>query len=667
MKTLANLPISICLLPTCIALAAPETAILDRFGNIGAVVYQGEQLDLRGQLRIPVRGWGKMSDPSQTRDGKTSAEKDVSTFQGRIEVSTGAWLRYQQTVQQHQGSVTIDIQCTSESDLNIEGVYYWMEVPIVGFAGGQVTLMQQQSIVKQATLPKERPQQRHLFNLQGSEVRLSDVAGNVTVQCALSRTCPVGVQDTREWNGADYDIYVAVHQGVMKQGDSAQLRLQLQVTGQPDTSPATLKLDASKVRYQLAGFGGNYCFGIESPVTQYTLENLRVAWARTEMTLEEWDPDNDNDSPDDTNWEVLQQRDQAGSNLRREFELAAQLQKLGIPYCISIWQLPQWLYADPGQSPRGRPRHIAADKWPELLECLGSYLLHARRQYGVEPDLFSFNEANIGVDVLLTAEEHRDAIKRIGSHFERLGLRTRMLLADATGPRDTHKYALPAAADPEALKYCGAVGFHSWGGGSAKQYAAWGDLAERLNLPLLVTELGVDAAAWRNSSYRTYAYAIREMQMYQELLLYARPQGTMQWEFTSDYSIVSEQKNSDGTSQLAPTPRFWLVKHFCNLTPPDARALTTESDCDRVLLTAFSGNPAGNETITLHISNSGPARQATITGVPAQHVQLRAIRTSETGSFEQLDPVTVKGGTIGLQLSSRSLLTLTSLPQSEQE
>ena len=191
----------------------------------------------------------------------------------------------------------------------------------------------------------------------------------------------------------------------------------------------------------------------------------------------------------------------------------------------------------------GRPRRIAPDKWPELLESIGSYLQYAKRQYGVEPDLFSFNEANIGVDVLLTAEEHRDAIKRIGAHFERLGLRTKMLLADATGPRGTVRYALPAAADPAAVRYCGAVGFHSWGGGSPSDYAAWGDLAKRLGLPLLVTELGVDAAAWRNRAYDTYAYAVREMQMYQELLLYARPQGTMQWEFTSDYGIVDEPQD----------------------------------------------------------------------------------------------------------------------------
>ena len=77
------------------------------------------------------------------------------------------------------------------------------------------------------------------------------------------------------------------------------------------------------------------------------------------------------------------------------------------------------------RNPPGRvrqsKRRIHPDRWDELLECLGSYLAYAKREYGVEPDLFSFNEANIGVDVLLTAEEHREAIKHIGPASRRWG------------------------------------------------------------------------------------------------------------------------------------------------------------------------------------------------------------------------------------------------------
>lgn len=216
-----------------------------------------------------------------------------------------------------------------------------------------------------------------------------------------------------------------------------------------------------------------FCFNTDSPVAAYTLENLRPAWARVEMNSRQWEPENDDPSPAATNWAALRARDVEGSKLHRDFLLARRIQDKGIPYVISVWRLP------------------------ELLEHIGSYLLHARQQYGVEPDPFSFNEANIGANVLLSPEEHREAIKSIGAHLRKLGLKTRRLLGDATGPRDTHLRALPAAGDPEALESAGAVAFHSWGGATPAEYAAWGDLAEWLQLPLLVAEVGVAAFAWR--------------------------------------------------------------------------------------------------------------------------------------------------------------------------
>jgi len=151
--------------------------------------------------------------------------------------------------------------------------------------------------------------------------------------------------------------------------------------------------------------------------------------------------------------------------------MGRQLQDKGIPYISSIWAIPEWAYTDPGPAPqrKGR-RRIAPEKMDALVRSIGAYLQYAKEQYGAEPDMFSFNEANIGVDVTLTPEEHRDMIKRLGAHFEKLGLKTRLLLGDATGPRNTHEWVLAAANDPEAMRYVKAVGFHSWGGGTPEQY-----------------------------------------------------------------------------------------------------------------------------------------------------------------------------------------------------
>ena len=275
-------------------------------------------------------------------------------------------------------------------------------------------------------------------------------------------------------------------------------------------------------------------------------------------------------------------------------------------------------------------------------------MIYAKSHYGVEPDLFSFNESNIGIYVALTPETHLEAIKRIGAHFRKLGLKTKMLLGDATGPKDTHKFVLEAAADADALQYVGAVGFHSWGGGSREQYGAWGDVADWLALPLLVTELGVDAGAYHNRAYDSYHYGLEEARMTQELLLYARPQGMQFWQFTNDYGLVRTGENG----AVEPTPRFWLMKHFTDLTPQGSHAVTTVSDQPAVLFTGF----CKDNGCTLHILNLGASRSAEVSGLPGG--EWRVVLTTEAVGY-QLGPA-VKDGR--LSLPAKSMVTLTNAP-----
>ncbi len=654
-----------CLAAALIASAASaQVSVTDRHGIIRAMRLDGEYMELQANLRIPLRGWGKQPNLQDARDVQVTEENGKITRTGRIEVEPGKNFRFEQVLEEADGTVSLALAVTAEADVDIEGVFLWVDVPIRTFTGGQCELRSADRPVASSEMPREQPENRHFLRGEADLIDMADALRQTRLELSFDRALPVIVQDTREWQGVAYSAFCQLAPSLAA-GQTTSLLVRMKLEGQPDDTPAHLTLNANEIRYPLHGFGGNYCFGIESPVTQYTLENLRIAWARTEMTPYEWEPENDNDDPADTNWDYLRSHDKPDSNLRREFLLARQIQDMGVPYVISIWALPRWLYAEPAESVRGGRRRIHPDKWDELLECLGSYLVHAKEQYGVEPDLFSFNEANIGVDVLLTPEEHREAIKRIGAHFEQLGLKTKMLLADATGPRGTHTYAEPAAADPEAMKYVTAVAFHSWGGASPEQYNAWADLAERLNLPLLVAELGVDAGAWRGRSYDTFHYAIREVQHYQEILLHARPQGTMQWEFTSDYGTVKVEKNEAGDETLVPTVRFHFVKHFCNLTPQQSDALGTQSDNRKVLVTAFAKGDDGDTVYTVHIANVGSARAATIEGIPDEITRMRAVRTTETEGFSELETVRVENGTVQLQLEPLSLLTLTTMAKED--
>ena len=184
-----------------------------------------------------------------------------------------------------------------------------------------------------------------------------------------------------------------------------------------------------------------------------------------------------------------------------------------------------------------RPHH--PEKWDQVCQSIGSYLEVLKKNYGAEPVLFSFNESDMGVNVLQSPQEHADAIKRLGACFAARGLKTRMLLGD-TGNPTGDKFIDVALADPEAAKYIGAVSFHSWNGGTVGQYTHFGEAARRLNVPLLVAEGGLDPAAWhyRNLFLEPW-YGLDEIAQYVEICRIAQPLSILHWQLTADYSILA--------------------------------------------------------------------------------------------------------------------------------
>jgi hypothetical protein len=634
--------------------AAAEIATFDRSGRLTSMVYGGDELAVRGRVQMPSPDWSRTAEPSQATRGA-----DRQSYQGSIAVETGKTARLRQTVSEEGGRISILVEVTADADLEVAGVYYAIDVPRAEFVGGRVSV-QTAAGARAATLPAVKRAEREFFRAEGAGFQLVGIVHNLVLSATLDGPRVIALADRWDRSGRAYTAMIQIRQGPLAAGQTASIKLDLALAGEPDRTPARLKVDAASRRYQFQGVGGNYCFNIESPVSQYTLNNLKVAWGRTEISLSYWEPDDHSAAPPGPDY--FKQREQAYPRLRLEMQMGRQLQDKGIPYVASIWAIPEWAYTDPGARPQRRNRRrISPDKMDALVNSIVSYLQYARQQYGAEPDLFSFNEANIGVDVLLTPEEHRDMIKRLGAAFEKDGLKTRLLLGDATGPRNTHDFALAAAQDPEAMKYVKAVGFHSWGGGTPEQYKAWGDLAEWLQLPLLVTELGVDAQAYRGGAYDSFNYGLSEVRMYQELLLYARPQGTQQWEFTADYGTVRAQRRDDGGIDLIPTSRFWLVKHFTDLTPHNSDALSVSSDNDKVLFTAFAQGQGSGRVYTLHVANMAAGREVTIEGAP--DLPFRAVRTSESENFQELPPIRPQDGVLRFQIPARSLLTLTTMPR----
>lgn len=615
--------------------AAIERATYNSAGGLTGLIHDGAELAIRGEF--VVRFEGGVSQSLQPHDQRSPILREGSAlkWKGIASFPNGGRSQFEAHWSESDAGVVLDGTAVSggpqepyapppRSPLMIESLDYVIDLPRAIFAGGRLE-------PAGLLLPTRRPGDPTFFSGQTAQLVFTDARQNWRLTLALDQPRTITVIDRWDADGRSFRVRISLGSGLWPHGEPRKLGLTLKLTGQALAAAARISVDPAVRRYAFDGFGGNYCFNTLTPAVDYTLDNLRQAWVRFELKGIAWD----------------RQRSAPGPELVRDFELMQRVQRQGLPWIISLWRLPEHYYADANQKPPGTfNRQIASERWPEFLELIGSYLVYLKKNYGAEPDFYSFNEPDLGVDIGFTPEGHRDMVKRIGAHLASLGLKTKLLLGDAANPRDSHKYVLATAADPEAMSYVGALSFHSWGNGSPQQYRAWAEVAEWTGLPLIVGEAGTDPGSWRNKTFDSFAYGLGEMRQFQELLRDAAPAALIYWQFTEDYGLVRVRPDQS----IEPTGRFWMMKHFTDLTPQKSEAVASTSDQPEVLVSAFV---RGNE-FSMHILNTGPRRETTITGLPAGPWQ--TVTTTETEGFRSAASGPDAAGRI--LLPARSFTTL---------
>jgi O-glycosyl hydrolase len=626
------------MLATSLSVHGVQRATYNSAGSLESLITDGREIAVRTELSLHFTGGPVVNvQPADQRANTTRRGTDLA-WTGLTTFANGQQASYEIEWTETEAGVAIAATVTpgghgdggarSSAPLLADTLDFVIDLPRDAFSAWRIGS-------DGAELPGESKPAKPVFHHERTgRLVLSDPQENWRLGIKFDRERTVSIEDVWQphWQGDRrvFRVRVRVEPGPLVSGSAMNFGATLQLSGKSVAAPAHITVDTAKRLFAFDGFGGNYCFRTETPVADYILDELHQAWARFEFKGIHWD----------------RERENPGPALVRDFELMQRVERMGIPWALSLWRLPERYYADPNQKPPGTfNRQIAAERWPEFLDLLGSYLLHLREHYGAEPDLFSFNEPDLGVDIGFTAETHRDMVKRIGAHLESLGLTTKLLLGDTANPRDTHRYVLPTAADTEAMHYVGAVSFHSWFGGAPAQYRAWRDVARWLDLPLIVGEAGVDPGAYRNRTFDSYAYGLGEMCQYQELLRDAQPASLLFWEFTEDYGLAFP----DAGGNVVPTSRFWLMKHFTNLTPMKSESVATSSDQPDVLVSAFVKDSA----ITVHILNTGPARKVTVAGLPAG--EWKRVTTTETVDWDEA-PFAV--GVQSFDVPTRSFSTL---------
>jgi len=482
-------------------------------------------------------------------------------------------------------------------------------------------------------------------------VRLTD-AGAVVREIQMNFSRPVKLSQSR---GNDGIIITVPVMATLRKGAAASLDIDVTATGRIDHTDAVVHVEASRPGRSFLGMGGN--FRLQNPATDpavidYCLRNIRVAYGRVEMPWRQWHPDE--------NAPLLHAKpEELPPHVRQSMEMAQRLAAQGMPVIVSCWFPPAW--AIDNTSPRrGRWQGVAAHrldhaKQQRIVASLTDCLVYLKEHYGVEAALFSFNESDLGIDVIHTPDEHAAFIKDMGREMRRRGLATKMLLGDTSDATPT-RFIVPALNDPAAHPFIGAVSFHSWRGCDDATLRVWADAAAQLGVPLLVGEGSTDAAAWRYPQiFRESTFALYEINLYVRMCNVCQPQSILQWQLTADYSLLLGGGVFGTSGELTPTQRFWNIRQLAS-TPEGSFALPVSSSKATLNCAAF-GNLARGE-YCVHMVNNGAACNALIEGLPQGFRAAKVLVTNAEDGMKETVLTPAADGKLSLSLPPVSFVTL---------
>ena len=339
--------------------------------------------------------------------------------------------------------------------------------------------------------------------------------------------------------------------------------------------------------------------------------------------------------------------------------MAQKLARIGIPVIVSDWSAPTWaiLKNQPESNRNIRGNALNPDKLEKIYKSIGDYIVYLKQNYGVEPVAFSFNESDLGINVRQTGKEHADFIKGFGAHLASRGLTTKLLLGD-NSDATTFEFIIPALNDPETHKYISAVSFHSWRGCDNETLKKWSDAANKLNLPLIVAEGSTDAAAWTYPEiFYEQTFALYEINLYIRICSICQPLSILQWQLTSDYSVLKGEGIFRTQGPLTPTRRFWNLKQLAS-TPEEAFSLPNTCNKEEVNCAVFGNLARGKYAV--HMVNNGAERPAEIKGLPADAEVMEVYVTDTDRGMEKTGEIRASNGVFRLNLPAAAMVSLIS-------
>jgi hypothetical protein len=606
------------------------------WGNMTGIRVEGQLIEFESSFRVVETGWSGVDFTGRERQStQYSRNGNIQTVKSSVRR-----VNFEQIVEDKgKGIASVSLIYNSDTTRKVEGVYYGFELPAKRYAQGNVKIGR--TNLPLASLQENSPK------ASGRQIIIEGNGRNIQIDFVSAVKAFLHKEQ-----GGEAILYVELWGNNLKKGQKGKLHFTVTASGEIDNAPVEVVVNKDAPGRLFAGLGGN--FRLQNPandpqVIDYCLDKMRVAFGRVEMPWGIWHPAENADPIADARAGKL------NGHVQNSMKLAQRLAAKGMPVIVSAWFPPNWALAPGPQIFRGggvAALRLDPAKNQQIYKSITDYLVYIKEAYGVETYAFSFNESDLGINVLHTPQEHADFIKGLGACMASRGLTTKVLLGD-NSDATTFDFILPALNDPETHKYIAAVSFHSWRGCDDETLRKWADSARQLNVPLIVGEGSTDAAAWRYPQiFLEPTFALYEINLYVRIAAICQPLSILQWQLTSDYSILWGAGIYGSEGELRPTQRFWNLKQLA-ITPENAFALPFTCNKEEVNCAAF-GNLARGE-YAVHLVNNGAGRTATIKGLPDLS-DIKIYATNASMNMQEIKSTT--DGSINIELPPAGFVTV---------
>ncbi|HTY00956.1 MAG TPA: hypothetical protein VMG09_13085 [Bacteroidota bacterium] len=663
MKSLVPVVVVCCV---CIGISverASAQAELAAWGNLTGIRIEGQLMKVPTSICL--------IGPSMGEIVRTEKEHQRPLYkrEGNRQIVTTEMSKFQFTVTVNdtgKGRAGLDVRTVAVKDTTLSGVFLCFEIPVEEYPDARITLLDSTASSMEPVplipkrfgrMPPGFPRRAFLEQATVHGFRVESTEQNLEVRSEQPAELLL-LKGNPRFGNPNPQLFLSLMVGPDTNGQTSERSFQVRVSGKIDQSPVRVTIDPESPGRKFDGLGGNFRLQngmLDSSIIDYCLNNLNVRWARVEMPWRNWHPIESNDP-------LEAARDgKLDPGARGAMEMTQRLARRHIPIIVSAWYPPVWaISGEPNFRNEngifGNP--LNPRKMRSIIKSIGDYFVYLKEAFGVEPDLFSFNESDLGINVRMTGQEHAEFIKKLGAYLASRELSTKMLLGD-NSDATTIDFIQPALDDPATHQYIGAISFHAWRGCDNWTLANWADASRELNAPLLIAEGGTDAQAHQYPDvFLEPSFAQDEIDIYVRACNVAHVRSILQWQLTSDYSLLTGGGVEGTQGPLRPTQRFWNLKQL-GLVAPGSFILPTKCTKEAVSCAAFGD--IADSIFTIDFVNSGASRTVILSGVPETVREFRTYVTDNKRGMQEEKTIRVSDGQAKFTIDEFCFTTLVSV------